>query len=149
MKQTFYIFVFPILWASVSFVSYFHPGDEYAMYAISNIIGIWPILIFQLDIHSLLTPTIVALIGGSAMVIVGFGMDRLRVNRWVWCGAWLIITILLFILAITPYPSIEKALSKNGSLTAYIAGSMNIGLYFSIVVSVIFKVILILIKRMK
>lgn len=149
MKRAFYIFVLPIVWISVSFVSYFYPGDEYGIYVISNIIGVWPFFIFQPEIYSLLTPAIVACVGGFIMVIVGFGMDKLRVHRRFWCGAWGVFTILLFIFAISQYPSIQKALSKNGSWTAYIAGAMNMGLYLSVVISVLFKIIVSLIGRFK
>jgi len=149
MKRFFYMAVLPILWASVSFVSYYHPGDEYAMYAVSSIIGIWPFYLIQPDIHSLVTPIIVACVGGFIMMIVGFGMDRLRVNRWIWCGVWLFFSILLCFNAIHGYPTIKKALAKNGSWTAYIAGSMNMGLYLSVIVSVFITFLVLLIRRMR
>lgn len=149
MKRYFFTIVLSILWSSVSIVSYFHPGDEYGIYAYSNIIGVWPFFIFQPDIYSLLTPAMVALIGGLTMAIVGFGMDKLRVNLYLWGGTWAIISILLVIVTVNQYPTIQKALSKNGSWTAYITGSMNMGLYFSVIISVIFRTIVLVARQFK
>ncbi len=149
MKRHFFTIILPILWSSVSIVSYFHPGDEYGIYAVSCIIGIWPFFIFQPDIHSLITPTLVAVIGGVTIGIVGFGLEKLRVNRWFWCVLWGVILIVLVITTVSGYPSIQRALAKNGSWTAYIAGSMNLSLCFSVVMSVIFKIIVLLIRRIK
>jgi len=150
MKRFFFTLVLPALWVSVSFVSYFHPGDEYAMYAYSNIIGVWPFFLFQPpDVHGLLFPTMVAVTGGVSIAIVGFGLDKLRVNRWFWGVSWIVLSILLFVFSINQYPTIQKALSKNGSWTAYIAGAMNCALYLSVLLSAAFRITVSLIRRIK
>lgn len=137
MKQYFFTIILPIMWATVSFVSYFHPGDEYGMYVYCNIIGVWPYFIFHGPaIQSLLFPTMAAVTGGLIMAAVGFGLDKLRVNQWFWGISWLIISVLLFFLMINQYPTIQKALSKNGSWTAYIAGAINCAIYLSVLVSI-------------
>ncbi len=147
-KRYFFIMLLPIVWIIVSFVSYYHPGDEYAMYAISNIIGVWPFFLFEPpDVHGLLFPSLVAVIGGLTLAGIGFGLDRLRGNRWVWAVSWVMLSMLLAAFQISQYPTVQKALSKNGSWTAYIAGAMNIGLYFSVLVSAVSRTIILLIKR--
>jgi uncharacterized membrane protein len=63
----------------------------------------------------------------------------------------LYITLAAVILAITinSYPSIERALSKNGSWWAYILGSLNLGLYASVILSVIITLIVKLFEKKK
>lgn len=150
MKTYFFVFVLPVVWIIVSFVSYYHPGDEYAMYAISNIIGVWPFFLFQPpDVHGLLFPCLVAVIGGLTIALAGFGLDKLKSNRWVWGLCWIVFSALFFAFAILQYPTIKNALAKNGSWTAYIASALNLGLYGSIIVSAIVGTIVLVIKQAK
>lgn len=52
-------------------------------------------------------------------------------------------------LTINSYQSIERALGKNGSWWAYIFGSLNLGLYASVILSVIITLIVKLFEKKK
>jgi hypothetical protein len=148
MKEKFFSVVLPLVWAIVSFISYFHPGDEYRIYAYSNIIGIW-IFFFTnaIDIYSLLFPALTASIGAVFMALVGLGLDRLHGSKKLWLLLWAAASIFLFVYAVAQYPTLQKALSKNGSWTAYIAGALNLGLYVSVFLTALIKVIQIIFKK--
>ena len=49
--------------------------------------------------------------------------------------------------SILSYPSYERAIRKNGSLTAYIAGASNVGLYLSVALGFIVKGIAVVVRR--
>lgn len=154
MNTYFFVFILPILWGSVSVVSYFHPGDEYGLYAISNIIGVWPLMILQVfslsfDIHNLWIPTIVAITGSLIMASIGFGLDKLNVNQWLWGILWIMFSTLLFIYVLNVHPTIQKTLAKYGSWTAIIAYALNVGLYVSVILSAIVGTIVLIVKQTK
>jgi len=152
IKKYFWVFLLPAIWAPVSFISYYHPGDEYALYAISNIIGLWFYLIIKntslmIPIQSILFPITLALAGGIIMALIGFGADKLQINRRLWLSLWLVLFILVFIFSVNSYPTLAKALSKNGSWTAYAASSLNIALYLSIIFAAVTRLIHLKIKK--
>jgi hypothetical protein len=143
MKKYFFTLLLPIIWATVSFVSYYHPGDEYGMYVYSSIIGTWLFFFVKnIRIQSIFFPIAVALTGGIAVALIALCMDRLRVNRWLWLVCWIVFSVIIFIFSINQYPTIEKALYKHGSWMAYITFSLNVALYVSIFFSVIMHLIM-------
>jgi hypothetical protein len=85
--------------------------------------------------------------GLPLLALVGFGVDKLQINRWLWLILWILFSAVIFLFGINQYPTIEKALSKNGSWTAYIACSLNIALYSSTVFSVITHLVSLKIKK--
>lgn len=134
--KPFYTWLVPLLWAGCSLLSFRFPGDEYAMYAISSIVGVWiGFLVPFGDVHSLFFPLSITLAGGLVMGVVGLLMDLARLRKIVWGVLWVAAALLIFVLSVNAYPSIEKALSKNGSWWAYVFTSINIGLYVSILLS--------------
>jgi len=151
MKKHFFILILPVIWAVVSLVSYYHPGDEYGIYAYSNIIGIWPFFFLPqlVKIQSVFFALAVAAIGTITIALICWGLDKLQTNRWCFFVLWLIFSIIIFVLSVMPYPTIAKALAKNGSWMAYIAGSINIALYPTIIFTVIGAVIMLIIKKYK
>ncbi len=68
-------------------------------------------------------------------------MDRRRVYRRVWALLYLGLAVALLVWAVGSYPSIERALRKNGSWTAYIAASSNAGLTLSAILSLGFALL--------
>lgn len=141
LKNTFFVWLLPLLWASCSLVSFHFPGDEYALYVVSSIAGVWIGFVFEFgDIHNPAIPLSVAATGAGVMAAVGFVMDRVRVRRFVWGILYVIATLMIFVSAIGVYPSTERALSKNGSWWAYIFFSFNMGLYIAVALSFLAKV---------
>ncbi|OHB52848.1 MAG: hypothetical protein A2Y12_01480 [Planctomycetes bacterium GWF2_42_9] len=148
IKKYFFTFLLPVIWATVSFTSYHYPGDEYGLYCYSSILGIWPIYFIKgIKIQSIFFPMIVALTGAIVMLLVGFSSDKLQINRRLWLILWLSFSILIFIAYMIQFTSIERALSKHGSWTAYIAFSLNIALYISIFFSAIIQLVSLKIKK--
>jgi hypothetical protein len=134
----------------VSFVSYYHPGDEYGIYAYSNIIGVWPFFFLRhIPIQNIFFPIIVATTGAAILILAGWGLDKLKTDRKIWFVLWMVFTAMIFVLSVMQYPTISKALSKNGSWTAYIAGSLNIALYVSVVLAAIAAFMVSIIKKYK
>jgi hypothetical protein len=134
-----YFYVLPLIWLLASILSYCHPGDEYAMYVISCIIGSWICFVVKMPdihIHSVLFQAIISFTGAVSMIVPALILYKLKTNKLFWMILFALCVIGIFLLTIVSYPSIEKALSKNGSWWAYIASSVNIGLYLSILLSI-------------
>ena len=94
------------------------------------------------DVSKETAAAFIAVAGAIVMLPIGIAMDFLRVHKLLWAILFLICALTLFIAAIMSYPSIERAISKNGSWWAYILFSINIGIYISIILSVIITLIL-------
>lgn len=92
---------------------------------------------------------IIILTGAAILAVLGFVMDRLRVSKRVWGALFGLSFAFLLLYSLSQYPSLKRAISKNGSITAYAAAACNIGLYLSIILSLIFKGIAALIRRIK
>jgi hypothetical protein len=127
----FFAFLLPALWVGGAIVSYLHPGDEYWMFVVSSIAGTWICFLIP-DIGHLRDVLIYILIAGGAILgAVGYLMDRLGVRRLVWIGLFVACSVGLFLDALAEYPSLERAIGKNGSITAYAAFAFNLAIYLS------------------
>lgn len=131
--------VLPVVWAIATVVSYFHPGDEYGLFVFSSIAGSWVCFLVPNIGHLRDVLWLILVAGVVVLAILGFVMDRLRVLKRVWGSLFVLSFALVLVLSLHQYPTLEGAISKNGSFTAYVAGACNLGLYLSIVLSVIAK----------
>jgi hypothetical protein len=129
----------PVIWMAAAITSYFHPGDEYGLFVVSTIAGSWTCFLIRNIGHLRDVLWIILLTGGLVMAAFGFLLDRLRVSRRVWAGLFGLCFIGMLVWALSQYPSLERAIGKNGSLTAYAAGAINMGLYLSIVLALFVK----------
>ena len=86
---------------------------------------------------------------GIVMLIMGFILAKLRVKMKLWFVLYITLAAVILAITINSYPSIEKAMSKNGSWWAYIFGSLNLGLYASVILSVIITLIVKLFEKKK
>lgn len=138
MRRWFYVWVLPCLWCPVALAGYWHPGDEYGLWAVSCIAGTWVLMAIAWlgigvgDIHALWVPASVLAAGGAVMALAGLGLDRLRVRKRLWALVYVILSAKVLAWLVWSYPSIEKALSKNGSWTAYLSASSNAGLTLAV-----------------
>jgi hypothetical protein len=132
----FYVWVLPLVWGVCSYVHHDYPGDENAMWLLSSAAGLWlaPVA-FAGGASKDMIAVAIALAGALVMGAVGFGMDWLRVRKLLWSILFLACASAILGAAIMSYPSIERAISKNGSWWAYILFSVNIGIYISVVLS--------------
>ena len=76
------------------------------------------------------------------MLIAGLIMAKLRVRLWLWASLYVLAAAIIFTMTVNSYPSIEKALSKNGSWWAYVWGSTNMGLYVSVILASMITIII-------
>ena len=139
MKKYIYVWLLPLLWSVCSLISFEFPGDEYGIYVISSIAGIWAVPLFNIhgDIHKFAFRGGITAAGIIVILIMGFILAKLLVKMKLWFLLYITLAAVALVVMIGSYPSIEKALSKNGSLWAYIFGSLNLGLYASVILSAI------------
>ena len=143
MKRRFFLWFLPLTFAICSVISFQYPGDEYALWGYSSIAGTWIWFVFQAgDMHNPMIPALAAGTGALVMAIPGLLLTKLKTNIRLWLWVFVICSVAIFIFTITRYPTIEKALSKNGSWQAYIFSSINVGLYLSIVPTVLIDIII-------
>jgi hypothetical protein len=150
MKKYLYIWILPLVWAIVSFISYKHPGDEYALYAISSLPGVWlAYFVKSVPIQNLFFPVIIALIGGLVMALLGFSLHKLSVNSKHYYTAFAVCIGLIVLWFNRSFPSVEKLIAKNGSWTACIAFAVNTSLYLSAIFALVIALIYRSVKKLK
>ena len=137
--RSFYIWMLPAIWAAAAVVSFFHPGDEYGLFVTGTIAGSWICAFMQQIGHPRDVLWIIMVVGIAILGLLGFGMDKLRVSKRAWGLLFVssFATILAF--SLLQFPSLERAIGKNGSITAYAAWATNMGLYLSIVLALIIR----------
>lgn len=126
----FYRVTLPTCWLLAAWASWNHPGDEYGMFLVSALPACWvAIFLSSSNLQVVLPPLFAA--GTLTMVLGGWNMDRLRIRPLLWASSYLGGTIALVLWSLAEYPSYQKAMSKNGSLTAYVSAAANVSLYLS------------------
>ncbi|HVW36999.1 MAG TPA: hypothetical protein VHB99_06830 [Pirellulales bacterium] len=128
-RRWFFVGYLPIVWTTVAWSNFFHPGDEYGGFAASSLAGLWILLVFDFsgNINHALPPVLLA--GAATVSVFGWLLDKLRAPRPQWGVLFAIVAVSLFCWSFFSFPSVERALAKNGSYEAYILPSMNFGLY--------------------
>jgi len=48
-RDSFYVWFIPLLWCGFTIVSYFHPGDEYGLFAFGSMAGAWLFFFCRFD----------------------------------------------------------------------------------------------------
>lgn len=127
----FFLLVVPILWSFGSVMHFRFPGDEYAMWGVSSMAGAWVLFLVPSvgDINQPWIRSSVAGAGALVMAAVGGLLCWLRVRIWVWSVLWLVSAAIWLGYMISRYPSIERALAKNGSWWAYVLSSALLAMY--------------------
>jgi len=125
------VWLVPSLWSICAFGSWHHPGDEYGMFCVSVLASIW--LAFFLDIGHL-SEVYLLLIAVGALPMAGFGfiLDRLPVSRRLWSAFYIVASVGWFVWMLWQFPTLEKAIAKNGSISAYAFCGANLGMYGSV-----------------
>lgn len=125
------VWLVPSLWSICAFGSWHHPGDEYGMFIVSVLASIW--LAFLLDFGHL-SEVYLLLIAAGALPMAGFGfiLDRLPVSRRLWSAFYIVASVGWFVWMLWQFPTLERAIAKNGSISAYAFCAANLGLYASV-----------------
>ncbi len=130
MKQLYYTWLLPLCWTPVSVLGYLYPGDEYGLYAMGSLPGVWAYFLFRLgDVNSVLFPLHIALGGALVMALGGLALDKLHANRRTFWLAAPVLAVVLFVYALASYGSLKEALARNGSYQAYAFVSINMAVY--------------------
>ena len=131
--RRFFIWFLPLVWSLVAFIARSHPGDEYGLFLAGSIAGFWSEFIFREagDVGVIMTRVMIA--GAITICAAGWILDLLRVPRRAWFVVWIPLAALIFWITLAGYPTIAKAISKNGSIAAYVCVSLNMSLYVSVI----------------
>ena len=131
-RRHLFLILLPAIWIPSSLISFEHPGDEYGIYFMSHIVGSWAAMINDDgDIHDLHIRASVVLAGGVVLAGLGVLLDLLRVRVAIWVALWLSIGGALLYAMMSGFDTIDAALQKNGSWTAYVVGASSLGLTFA------------------
>jgi hypothetical protein len=125
------VWLVPTLWSICAFGSWHHPGDEYGMFVLSVLASIW--LAFLLDFGHL-SEVYLLLIAAGALPMAGFGfiLDRLPVSRRLWSAFYIVASVGWLVWMLWQFPTLERAIAKGGSISAYAFCAANLGMYSSV-----------------
>ena len=125
------VWLIPSLWSLGAFGSWHHPGDEYGLFCLSILVSLW--LVFLLNFGHLSEVYLLLIAAGALpMTVSGFLLDRLPVSRRLWSAAYIVLSVILFVRGVASFPSLERAIAKNGSISAYAYWAANLGMYASV-----------------
>lgn len=117
-------------WAVTCLVSHAHPGDEYGLYVVSSVLGIWaavPVGWAGGGIGEAGMSMAVAACGGFVAWGLGSLARRFGATVGVALALWATLTGLVLWGLLRDFSSVDDALGKNGSWTAHLAASSNVG----------------------
>jgi hypothetical protein len=139
---TFFVWLLPLLWVACSAGQWRFPGDEYGFYVVSALPAAWAALFILVGrVPQEMIPICVLLAGVPVMAGIGWVMDRLGVRRVFWAVLCLAAGIAVLGVTLGSFPSLERAIGKNGSLWAYVLLASTLGLYAGVVLSVILNLV--------
>ncbi len=134
----FFVWVLPILWGACSLAQSRVPGDEYGFYVVSSLPAVWiaPLLLLgHVSFEAMVVPVLLA--GAPVLAGLGWVMDRLQVGKVLWVVLDLGGGLAVLFLTLHSFPRLERAVGKNGSLGAYLVLSACVGLYLSVILSIV------------
>ena len=110
-----------------AFVSFEHPGDEYGLCSVACLPAAWLAFLMS-GLNPIKLMPLVYMAGMLSTGLVGWLMDRLKVHRLVWMVLWLAGIVALVVSAMWQYESYQRAIAKNGSVTAYVSAASSLSL---------------------
>jgi hypothetical protein len=116
------------------------------MFAVSVLASIWLALVLDFG-H--LSEVYLLLIAAGALPMASFGfiLDRLPVSRRLWSPFYIVASVGWFVWMLWQFPTLERAIAKNGSISAYAFCASNLGLYASVLLFLVGGTILWLWRR--
>lgn len=122
-----FVWLVPLVWSACAFGSWHHPGDEYGLFALSILPSLWLVFFLQFTHLSQVYLVLIA-VGALPMAALGFILDRLAVSRRLWAVFYIVASVGLFSWGLLEFPSVNAAIAKNGSISAYAFCATNLGL---------------------
>lgn len=127
-RRRLFVWLVPALWALATVAGFQHPGDEYGLFALGAMAGLWVLLVLEPSSPlGGLAPVLVA--GALTTGLLGLLLDRLRASPWVWGVVCAVAAAAAACTMLARFPSLERAIGKNGSLTAYWICAFQLGGY--------------------
>lgn len=145
----FFAWYLPGVWTTVAWNNFAYPGDEYGGFAAGSLAGLWILFFFNSlgDVRTIFWLILAA--GTPTMAIAGLGLDKLRAPRVAWLALCLAMAGALLFWALASFPSVDRALAKNGSYEAYILPAVNLGLTAATSTMLLFVGLVRLVQRLR
>jgi hypothetical protein len=122
-RPRFFTIVLPILWGTIATFSFQYPGDEYGLFGVGSLSGLWGLWLFP-SLHQGVSPDrifpVILLTGIATMAVLGYLVDRLRCSRVAFVITWLTAAAIVLAHVLSLFDNYERALAKNGSTQAYV-----------------------------
>ena len=125
----FYTLSLPVVWGLTSLVNFDYPGDEYGGFFFGSVAGIWilwlvvPFYPDGCSPFAYMPPVVAA--GSLTMALLGWMMGKLRCPVVPQMVGWLGLATGLVFYYLGQFSSYDLAMSKNGSLWAYVLPALN------------------------
>jgi hypothetical protein len=145
----FFVILLPIIWAATATISFLHPGDEYRFFVLSSIAGSWVCFLLPNSGHLSDVLWLILLTGFVVLGFLGFLMDKLNMSQRLWLVTFATCSFVILVWILTKYSSLHRAIQANGSITAYVVGASNIGLYLSVILMFSIKVFTTIVFRIR
>ncbi|MFV1969055.1 MAG: hypothetical protein ACC628_26845 [Pirellulaceae bacterium] len=118
------------------------------MFVVSVLASIW--LAFLLDTGHL-SEVYLLLIAAGALSMAGlsFILDRLPVSRRLWSAFYIVASVGWFVWTLWQFPTLERAIAKNGTISAYAFCGANLGMYASVLLFLVGGTVLWLWRRVR
>ncbi|MGH7139730.1 MAG: hypothetical protein ACREHD_28655, partial [Pirellulales bacterium] len=130
-----YSWFLPLFWTTVAWNNFYYPGDEYGGFFLGGALpGLWIIAIVGSMGNVQHTAVLVVAAGAVTVAVAGWLLDKLRAPFVPWALLSLVSAAGLFAWSLSHFPTIERALAKNGSYEAYVLPALNVGLTFATLV---------------
>ena len=125
----------PAIWGFGCLLGFQVPGDEYFLFAVGSIAGVWAGLLFAGDVQNVIVPVLAA--GGLLMFGIGFVIDLLRGSLAVWLPTWIAFAALMYHVSLSGFESTAAAIAKNGSLLAHVVCASQLGVYCATLITLL------------
>lgn len=146
-RDIFYVWLLPLLWCGFTIVSYFHPGDENALFFLGCIAGTWPFLLFGFAGGGAGMAAMAIAVGMCVVGLGGLMLDLLRVRKRLWFALFVVLVVLLFIWQLVEYGSLTRMANKNRYVTAVVAAVCNWSIHLATVLSIIVGLVGLLVRK--
>ena len=137
-RRRLFVWLLPLVWTTVAWRNFSHPGDQFSGFAAGAMAGMWAISLPS----EITTPaqflTRVLVAGAATMALAGALLDRLHVRLVPWLIVVCIASGTILLTDIASHTSLQHALDSRGSYQAFLLPAINLGQYFASLVMFVF-----------
>jgi hypothetical protein len=125
----FYIWLLPAVWTTVAWANFSHPGDEYGGFAAGSLAGLWIVILFDVGGSPGDMLPLILCAGAATVAVAGLVLDKLRAPFIPWAAIVVVVAPVLCLWQLSGFETLERAISKNGSIESYVLPAINLALY--------------------